>query len=182
MLTVDIAPGGRWLFAGTEYCSLYYWDLDSDDPEPVHLVPCDDVGNTPGETNTVTAIDFLVERGDPSSGFIVAFIGRDCHREHEESGEWLYIWDVVPQDEILKAKRLRTLPLPYHGSISRFSFNDHLVARTMTKRLDVYWWRDCTETQLVRCTLILETDPIITSVYVIGSDKLLVYTMQHDIH
>ncbi|XP_006456430.1 hypothetical protein AGABI2DRAFT_195551, partial [Agaricus bisporus var. bisporus H97] len=184
MLTVDIAPGGRWLFAGTKYCSLYYWDLDSDDPEPVHLVPCDDVGNTPGENNTITAIDFLVERGDPLSGFIIAFIGRDCHCEHKESGEWLYIWDVVPQDAsgTLKAKRLKTLPLPYHGSTSRFSFNDHLVARTMTKRLDVYWWRDCTETRLVRCTLVLETDPIITSVYVIGSDKLLVYTMQHDIH
>ncbi|KAF7760686.1 hypothetical protein Agabi119p4_10095 [Agaricus bisporus var. burnettii] len=185
LLSVAIAPGGRWLFAGTKHCSLYYWDLDSDDPEPVHLVPCDDVGNTPGENNTITAIDFLVERDDPLSGFTLAFIGRDCHCEHKESGEWLYIWDVVPQDAsgTLKAKRLRTIPLPYYGLPSQFSFNGHLVACSMTKRLDVYWWRECTETQLVRCTLVLETDPIITSVYVIGSDKLLVYTRyQHNEH
>ncbi|EKM74863.1 hypothetical protein AGABI1DRAFT_132773 [Agaricus bisporus var. burnettii JB137-S8] len=176
MLSISIAPGGRYLFAGTNKCSLYYWDLDSDNSEPVLLVPCDGMGNIPGRNNTIAEIDFLIEHDDPLSGFIVVFIGMDgniC----KKSAEWLHIWNVIPQDDgALIAKRLKSLPMPYYGFYPKLSFNDHLVARTMNERVDVYWWRECIDTRLVRCTLGFKRSILVSNLYVVGSDKLLVFT------
>jgi hypothetical protein len=68
----------------------------------------------------------------------------------------------MPQDNgTLEAKRIKAIPLPYDGLILLFSFNENLAARSMKKRVDVYWWKECTETHLVRCTLSFEKDPII---------------------
>ncbi|KAF7761019.1 hypothetical protein Agabi119p4_10428 [Agaricus bisporus var. burnettii] len=183
--TIRIAPGGRWLFAGTDEYSVYYWDLDANNPELVLLAPSHGAGNTPGAYKIVAAIDFLVERSDPLSGFIIAWAERDSvfDRDCRTSGEFLHLWDVIPQENgMLIAKHLKTIPLPYNGFSTKLSFNDRLVARTMEGRVDVYWWRECTETSLVRCTVQFKKKPLITNVCVIGCDGLLVFTRYQDRH
>jgi hypothetical protein len=71
-----------------------------------------------------------------------------------KSDEWLYIWDIKPQrNGTLRAKHLKALPLPNEESHSFLSFNERMAARCMEKRIDVYWWNDCTDKRLVRCTL-----------------------------
>jgi hypothetical protein len=57
---------------------VFYWDLDSDDPKPLILAHPDGMGKTLGTHCAVVKIEFLVERGDPLSGFIIAFVGCDC--------------------------------------------------------------------------------------------------------
>ncbi|EKM74875.1 hypothetical protein AGABI1DRAFT_109780 [Agaricus bisporus var. burnettii JB137-S8] len=185
--TIRIAPGGRWLFAGTDEYSVYYWDLDANNPELVLLAPSHGAGNTPGADNIVAAIDFLVEPSDPLSGFIIAWAERDSifDRDCRTSGEFLHLWDVIPQENgMLIAKHLKTIPLPYNGFSTKLSFNDRLVARAMEGRVDVYWWRECTETSLVRCTVQFKKKPLIpqTNVCVIGCDGLLVFTRYQDRH
>jgi hypothetical protein len=78
LLTVKIAPGGRWVFGGAKKCTVYYWDLDSKDPEPCVLAPVEGVRKLLGWTCSIVRIDFVVEHGDPLSGFIIALVGCDC--------------------------------------------------------------------------------------------------------
>jgi hypothetical protein len=79
MVTIKIAPGGRWVFGGTIKRRVYYWDLDSKSRKPFLLEPFDGFHNIPDiPTSSIVQIDFVVQRADPVSGFVAAFVGCDC--------------------------------------------------------------------------------------------------------
>lgn len=72
---VRIITGGRWLLAGDKHSSIYYYDLDLENPEPVHLISPDARNPVPGDHQRVDLIDFFVEPGFPPSEFTIAFVG-----------------------------------------------------------------------------------------------------------
>jgi hypothetical protein len=65
----------------------------------------------------------------------------------------------VQEDSTLEAKHLKALPMPYAGLHPRLSFNEHVAARYLhnrVNRLDLCWWKDCTETHLTRCNMVFQ--------------------------
>jgi hypothetical protein len=90
------------VIGGTTDCTVCYWDLESDDPEPVVLEHPDGVGNTPGARCSIFAIDHVLEHGDPLSGFVIAFVGCDskctCGLNSSETHRQLYQRIATPTE------------------------------------------------------------------------------------
>lgn len=76
--------------------------------------------------------------------------------DKDQPFQWIHIWHVrVEADDALKATRLVSVPCCYQFLPWLFSLNADVAARPIRYEeqnwIDVYWWKECTSTHVVRC-------------------------------
>ncbi len=178
-----LVPGGRWLLIGDFDGLVSYYDLDCRDLKPIPLIAPE--GADRGACQDVDALDIYVDPEAPvlqfkvvvtglgeSNNYVSAFPTSYSRVHHPplaySTPRRLCVWQVkLNDDDSLVAEWVTSVPVPSYRSRSGLDtlvLEQHRLVRAVIRgdlsSVEVYWWRHCSPTHVLRAAFTIPGAPV----------------------
>lgn len=178
--SVMVLPGGRWALVGGRHGWIHYYDLSHRPPTLGALI-----SPTKNRSTQLDVRQIACHQQSPKE-WIIAFSGMEKWRM-TSTVAWIHIWQLGETNtSSLSATHLKSIPYNWtpcgYGVLSLTE--DLLVRATFGERnmkwADIFLWKECDETRLVRSRIHLDCYPDFATL--IGNDRLLVADPTRGLH